>query len=267
VERPQEPVPVVRVGGSRSPATAVIAAAVVLLVCAVAKPWQATAAHGVPAPIPAVDAAVPSAAAEPPATRAATGASIDGQAATGGVTSTTSASTPGSCCSIATAPTALVEQGGMPVCYSPDGWRIVADQMVGGRKSRVWLPVTPVASPSPSPGGPGVAAARLVADRVTALGFCAPVELTSSGGWQAIVWSDRRPDVGSSAGGVAGGAAAALEPLATLRATARTDGALSHGVGAPAAWAPGRYLLEVQRGRAPGVIDAWLALDLVAPAP
>jgi hypothetical protein len=229
VERPETPVPVVRVGGNSSGSACAVAVVVALVLAMVVKPWQ-------PSTVPASSAAAPD----------RSSPARVGVSAPAGTAVLESA--PPCCGPDPTPPAPLAEQGGFPVCFSPDGWRIVADQVVGGTRSRVWLNV--VSASIPSPAGAARQAARLVSDRVTALGFCAPVGLQPSTPWQAVLWSDRGTD----------GATAEFTEVAVLQAAADSDGVLLRGSGTAGTWALGRYVLQVLGGQPDD--GAWLAVDL-----
>ena len=144
---------------------------------------------------------------------------------------------------------------GMPICYTPDGWRVVADTEENGTRSRIWLPVE--SSAAGGPGDPGVPLARLIATRIVAIGFCAPTGRGPEGARTAVLWAG--PPAAAPAGG-------RYVRVATLRAAAPADGALAAAAPGHAAWPPGRYVLEVL-GVAPAGSAAWFGLVLATPAP
>jgi hypothetical protein len=244
VERPLSPVPLARVGGGSRRLAILVALATVLVAAAVVKPW-AGPAQSLPELATSARVAAPglSAAASPGPLRGVDGA------------------TPGRpCCrtgpeaGLVTAPEAgLVQEDGMPICYTPDGWRVVADTEENGARSRIWLPVDAVAAGRP--GDPGVPMARLTATRIVALGFCAPAGGPREVARTAILWSDLPA---AAAGG-------RYVPVATLRSAAHADGALADAAPGRAAWPPGRYVVQVLDG-ARGAGSAWFGLVLTAPA-
>ncbi len=240
MERPLSPVPLARVGGGNRRLAILVAIAAVLVAAAAVKPW-AGPAHSSPQLATSLRLAAP------------------GQPApvNPGRLPGVSRATPGTPCCVtgAVAAAGLVEADGMPVCYTPDGWRVVADTEENGTRSRIWLPVDAVAAGRP--GDPGVPVARLVATRIVALGFCAPAGGPSVAARAAILWS------ALPAAAPAGGR---YVRVAALRVAAPADGALADAAPARAAWPPGRYVVQVLDG-AHGTGAAWFGLVLAAPAP
>ena len=266
MERPDAPVPLVRVGGSNRRTAVSITVAVVLVVAAIAKPWAGPATRpSVGAPIVGLASGSAAAAAvrgvqsrgDPGARQAsvvptlADGAAGDPLAIRATVNRLARADP---CCTTPGA-AVLVEEGGMPICYAPDGWRVVADEEAAGIKSRVWIPVA--ARAAAGPGDPRVQLVRLVASRVTALGFCAPVDRGSHGGWAAVLWQATHTRDASGT---------VYVPVAALRTFGSADGALVSAATRRAAWPVGRYVLQVQSGVA-ATHDSWFGLDLEAPTP
>jgi hypothetical protein len=264
VERPDAPVRLVRVGGSKRRTAVSISVAVILVAAAVAKPWAGPATRpnaGAPIVGPASGAAAAAAvraaqsSGDPGAGQASVARPLDegtsGPSAGGSTTNRPAQAAP--CCTTPGA-AVLVEEGGMPICYAPDGWRVVADEEASGVRSRIWIPVA--ARVAAGPADPGVPLAHLVASRVTALGFCAPVDAVPVVARTAILWSDLP---------AAAPAANRYVPVAALRAAPRADGALADATPGRAAWPPGRYVVEVLNG-ARGVDAAWFGLVLTAPA-
>ncbi len=262
MERPLSPVPLARVGGNSRRMAVLVAAAAILVATAITKPWTVPAGRGaVGAATPGFETGASSGghvagagtgagqAASPPAVAASARAGAL-QPASG--VDRAAASNP--CCTSAGGADP-VEADGMPICYTPDGWRVVADTEENGTRSRIWLPVE--ANAAGGPGDPGVPLARLIATRIVALGFCAPAGARPEGVRTAILWS------GLPSGAATGGR---YVRVATLRAAAPADGALAAAAPARAAWPPGRYVLQVL-GDAPGKDAAWFGLVLAPPAP
>ena len=262
MERPISPVPLARVGGNSRRMVILVALAAVLVAAAVAKPWAGPISRGA-----AGAAALGIGTATGPGGQLLAAAADTGRTAFAPAGATPArASVPGppvgvdgaarssSCCAIVAAAD-LVEANGMPICYTPDGWRVVADTEENGTRSRIWLPVD--ASAAGGPGDPGVPLARLIATRIVALGFCAPAGGRPVGTRTAILWSEL--PAGTPAG-------IRYVRVATLHAAAPADGALAAAAPGRAAWLPGRYVVQVL-GDTPGRGAAWFGLLLAAPAP
>ena len=237
MERPLSPVPLARVGGGSRRLAILVALATVLVAAAVAKPW-AGPAQSSPELATSVRVAAP-------------GLPV---VVNPGPLQGVNRATPGRPCCLTGPVAGLVEADGMPICYTPDGWRVVADTEENGARSRIWLPVDAVAAGRP--GDPGVPIARLTATRIVALGFCAPAGGSPSVARTAILWSDLA--AADSAGG-------RYVRVAALRSAAHADGALADAAPGRAAWPPGRYLVQVLDG-ARGTGAAWFGLVLTAPA-
>ena len=237
MERPLSPVPLARVGGGSRRLAILVALAAVLVAAAAAKPWAGPARSS-----PEVATSLRVAAPGPPV------------AVKPGPLPGVSGATLGRPCCHTGAPAGPVEADGMPVCYTPDGWRVVADTEENGTRSRIWLPVDAVAAGRP--GDPEVPVARLIATRIVALGFCAPAGGPPAVARTAILWSDL--PAAASAGN-------RYVRVAALRAAAQAGGALADAAPGRATWPPGRYVVQVLEG-APGTGSAWFGLVLTAPA-
>ncbi len=238
MERPLSPVPLARVGGGSRRLAILVALAAVLVAAAVAKPWAGPAGSSPELATPLLRVAAP-------------GPRV---AVNPGPLPGVSGATPGRPCCHTGAPAGPVEADGMPICYTPDGWRVVADTEENGTRSRIWLPVDAVAAGRP--GDPEVPVARLTATRIVALGFCAPAGGPPVGARTAILWSDL--PAAASAGN-------RYVRVAALRAAAQAGGALADAAPGRATWPPGRYVVQVPDG-APGTGSAWFGLVLTAPA-
>ena len=237
MERPLSPVPLARVGGGSRRLAILVALATVLVAAAVAKPW-AGPAQSSPKLATSVRVAAPGL---PVVVNFGPPQGVNG-------------ATSGRPCCLTGQVAGLVEADRMPICYTPDGWRVVADTEENGARSRIWLPVDAVAAGRP--GDPGVPMARLTATRIVALGFCAPAGGPPAVARTAILWSDLPAE--ASAGD-------RYVRVAALRSPAHADGALADAAPGRAAWPPGRYVVQVLNG-ARGTGAAWFGLVLTAPA-
>ncbi|MFI5258522.1 MAG: hypothetical protein ACHQ01_02755 [Candidatus Limnocylindrales bacterium] len=136
------------------------------------------------------------------------------------------------------------------LCESPDGWRIVADDVEFGRAIRSWLvadveysDVTPVSSTIP--------VTVVVSGAVEGLGFCLPASMAdpTAVDWSATLWRfDNDPADPTK-----------WLPAARLNPLPGSLGAMAAPLDPSASgWPPGRYVLET---RFAGSIDeAWLGL-------
>jgi len=197
-----------------------IAAVVLLLVAAIAKPWPG---EGSVPPVPASPGSTPS------------------QQLVAAATATAAPS-----------PASSRTDWDGAVCQSPDGWRVVADDVELGRSVRAWVVADAEYSPVP-PIRSTVPVTELVSPGVRHLGFCAPVDLVEHGliTWTATLWRqglDRSDPTG-------------------WRAVARLTPS-SGWFGAPAdpldramvGWPPGIYFLEARfQG---SITEAWLGLTI-----
>ena len=245
MERPLSPVPLARVGGGSRRLAILVALAAVLVAAAVAKPW-AGPARSSPESATSLRIAAPG---PPVAVNPGPPVAVNLGALPG-----VNGATPGRPCCLTGAAAGLVEADGMPICYTPDGWRVVADTEENGTRSRIWLPVDAVAAGRP--GDPEVPVARLTARRIVALGFCAPAGGPPAAARTAILWSDLP---------AAASAGSRYVRVASLRAAAQAGGALADAAPGRATWPPGRYMVQVLDG-APGTGSAWFGLVLTAPA-
>jgi hypothetical protein len=138
----------------------------------------------------------------------------------------------------------------VPMCDSPDGWRIVADDVELGRSVRTWI-VADVEYSTIPPVRSTVPVTALVSSGVSNLGFCLPPDVAAAGKtvWSATLWRQG----GDASDSTAWQAAAQLTPLPGA------IGALAAPVGgAITTWPPGRYVLEARfQG---STREAWLGL-------
>ena len=250
MERPLSPVPVAKVGARSRAVPVGIALAALLLALAVVKPWGAGAGGiGERAGRAGPPARTPTPAVGP----GPVGTLPPGIAPAGAW----------ACCSTS-GPTAPLVVGGMPVCYAPDGWEVVADVPEARFRSRTWIPVTTTAATGPA--DPRIRYARLVAGRVTALGFCAPSDTAPSGRLNATLWASGTSGPSTSADRSAGTGGPGYRPVATLGGAAAELGAIvSPAAGSPG-WPPGRYVLDVRTGP-PADGALWFGLEVAAPGP
>lgn len=239
MERPREPVPLVRIGSTGHRPAIALTVILTVLALAVVKPWGAAAPRqSVDAPLPAVGAVRETAApVRPPRPRDPT---------------------PGPSGGPFGAPAAVpVVVGGLPICYTPDGWRLVTDETRDGRLARSWIAVTVEAASQPT--DPRIPRMRIASSGITGLGFCAPAALRKAGEWHATLWAVRprvRPADGES-----------LVLMAMLSASPRAGGAVaSRDARARSGWPPGRYVVEVQEPGPTRTVVAF-GVDLVAPSP
>ncbi len=209
--RPND-IDLVRVGHDGRRTAVGVAVAAVLLVVAILKPWAGAAPVASPSSSPLQFVAAVTAAAQSPST-------------SGGDVAA-------------------------PLCESPDGWRIVADDVELGRSVRTWI-VAAVEYATIPPARSTVPVTALVSTGVSSLGFCLPLDVAGAGktAWSATLWRQ----AGDAADSTAWQAAAQLTPLPGA------IGALATPVGgAIATWPPGRYVLETHfQG---STREAWLGL-------
>ncbi len=157
-------------------------------------------------------------------------------------------------------------------CFSTSGWLLVADGSLAGRRVRSWTAIVPASASSPA--DTTIPVVDVVADDVSALGFCAPVSVTPrSVSWQATLWSVP-----------AAGSPGPPEPVAAARIAAPAGhlGTLALGGAAPGArlasppagragpsaapgvvrvWPPGRYVMEL-RPVPPAEPALWMGVDV-----
>lgn len=190
-----------------------VAAVVLLLIAAVVKPWPNRGSAGA----------------------AGTGQPFESST---GVT----AAAPGSPSSPAAAP---------GLCVSPDGWRVVADDVELGRSVRTWMVADVEYSTITPPALSTIPVTTLVSSQVERLGFCLPVGGGTPGanGWSGTLWRT----AGTGADPTQEQKAATLDPVPG------SLGALAHPVGEAAiTWAPGLYFLQADF--AGSNREAWLGL-------
>jgi hypothetical protein len=198
-----------------------IATAVVLLLIAIAKPWPGDGFAASPTPIPpAIVAAVATPVAASP--------------------------TP--------PPTRSQGEWDNSVCTSPDGWRVVADDVELGRSVRAWL-VANVAYSLVPPVRTSIPVTAVVSRAVNELGFCVPTDVSEHGlvAWSGTLW-------------LQGGDTAdpgAWKRVAQLNPAPGSLGAVANPVdGSVALWPPGSYVMEARfKG---SLTEAWLGLVIKA---
>jgi hypothetical protein len=177
------------------------AAAAVLLLAAIFKPWSAF--EGARAALPA-----------PGATSAVLAASAAGSSAT---------------------PSAAPM-----LCDSPDGWRVVTDDVEFGRPVRTWFVADAVFS-AVTPAQSIVPVATVLSSRVESLGFCLPTTLAdvAARGWSGTLWR-----VGANP--------AAPGTWEQVGVVAPLPGSLGAEAAAPgrsvSSWPAGSYVLEARFG-------------------
>jgi uncharacterized protein YbdZ (MbtH family) len=201
-----------------------IAAAVLLVVAATAKPWTLVPVDATPTP-PAEVVAV--ATSTPPANPTPTAAPI---------------------------PRTSYSDWDNAVCVSPDGWRVVADSVQLGRSVRSWVAAAAAYSFVP-PISTTIPRTLLVSHGVSLLGFCVPAGITalSKDDWSATLWR-QGGDVANPTGWRAVGSV--TPPPGSLGAPAAPFD--RHAVG----WPPGKYFLEARFEGS--LTEAWLGLVIVA---
>jgi hypothetical protein len=136
------------------------------------------------------------------------------------------------------------------LCVSPDGWRIVADDVELGRAVRTWL-VADVARSIVPPLRSTIPVTTLVSSEVERLGFCRPAVAGEAGGpaWSGSLW---RQGVGVSA-------SPQLQLAARLDPAPGSIGAFVFPLGNPAvAWPPGLYFLQADLAGSDK--EVWLGL-------
>lgn len=239
MERPSEPVPLVPIGSAGHRPAITLAVILMVLALAVVKPWGSGAPQRpVPGPLATLGAvrATPAPLTSPRPPKPSPGPS-------GGPFG---------------APAAVpVVVGGLPICYTPDGWRLVTDESSDGRLERSWIAVAVTATSQPT--DPRIPRTRIASSGITGLGFCAPAALREAGAWHATLWGVR-PRVSPADGD-------SLVLMAVLSASPRAGGAVARSdTYARSGWPPGRYVVEVQE---PGPTAPAVAfgIDLVAPSP
>jgi hypothetical protein len=183
------------------------------------------------------------------ASRAVESGALSAGAAGVAVASTDPAATP------AATPRGYDAPGGQ--CYPGADWRLFAIEMNSGRRLRHWLTIEPAAAASPD--DPAVPFARIVTDRLLALGFCVGSGRAGPG-----------PLVGVRAWALAAGGGVvpiSLTPLADYMPREPNLGAVYRPPSAPrgaagAEWSPGRYVFSVRQG--PTEADErWFGVEVV----
>ena len=142
------------------------------------------------------------------------------------------------------------------LCESPDGWRIVADDVAFGRAIRSWLVATVEYSDVP-PVRSTIPLTVVVSNAVDRLGFCLPASMAdpTAVGWSATLWQF---DAGAADPTLWRPAARLVPPPGSLGAIADPLDSSASG------WPPGRYVLETRF--AGSVNEAWLGF-VIRPSP
>jgi hypothetical protein len=144
-----------------------------------------------------------------------------------------------------------------PTCASPLEWRAATIESWTGRQARVWTAAEAVAASGPN--DPAIPFRPIVSEKVTAIGWCAPVE-----------GSDRPPLTATATLFRIGDRAAAEIPYDRLEPVAPDAlGELivppAQSVGGRPAWVPGRYVIRIS---APGgTYVRYLGLDVMTAIP
>lgn len=136
------------------------------------------------------------------------------------------------------------------LCVSPDGWRVVADDVELGRSVRTWL-VADVEYSTTPPARSTIPVTTLVSSQVERLGFCLPAGGGAPGtnGWSGTLWRAADASLTPAQG----------QEAATLDPAPGSLGAMAYPVGEAAlTWAPGLYFLQADF--AGSNREAWLGL-------
>jgi hypothetical protein len=153
---------------------------------------------------------------------------------------------------IAPSASAVAEDPAGTLCQSPDGWRVVADDVELGRSVRTWLVATVEYADRPPPAST-IPVTSLISGPVTRLGFCAPAGNAALGTapWTGWLWRQNGPTFDP----------ASSQLVARLTPMPGSLGALADPVqGSVFAWPPGRYVLEASFQGLP--TQAWLGLSI-----
>ena len=145
-------------------------------------------------------------------------------------------------------------------CGSPDGWRATTVQQWPDRvlPVRSWIAILPTEATGPA--DPAIPLAPVAANRVTAIGYCAPLEaqLQPPAGANATLWT--LAPVGPLRLTAVGLDPVTLFRQGTLWLPAPELAAMPRE-GGPAAWPPGRYVIEIaDPGR---TFVRWLGIEIV----
>lgn len=145
-------------------------------------------------------------------------------------------------------------------CGSQDGWRATTVQQWPDRvlPVRSWIAIVPTEATGPA--DPAIPLAPVAANRVTAIGYCAPLEaqLQPPAGASATLWT-LAPD------GAMRLTPVGLDPVSLVRQGVlwlpAPELASVPREGGPAAWPAGRYVIEIaDPGRG---FDRWLGIEIV----
>jgi hypothetical protein len=199
-----------------------IAVAAVMLLAAIAKPWPGEGPSG-PSPT-ALSVAAPSHRNTMVAAVSATGAPT---------------------------PSASRSDWDAAVCQSPDGWRVVADDVELGRSVRAWVVASAAYSFVP-PLRSSIPITLVVSPGIRRLGFCAPSSIVGDGGigWTATLWRQGSP-----------ASPTAWQQVASLTPSPGWFGAPADPLDQSlAGWAPGTYVLEARFQNS--LTEAWLGLTI-----
>ncbi len=136
------------------------------------------------------------------------------------------------------------------LCLSPDGWRIVADDVELGRSVRTWLVADVEYSVVPPPRST-IPVTTLVSSAIEHIGFCRPSGSgqLGDGGWSGTLWRQGADPANPTQWQLA----ARVDPAPG------SIGALAYPVNeSAAAWPPGLYFLEADFAGSDR--EAWLGL-------
>jgi hypothetical protein len=140
------------------------------------------------------------------------------------------------------------------VCVSPDGWRVVADDVELGRSVRSWLVATVAYSLVP-PIRASIPVTAVVSRGVKELGFCVPTDVSEHGhiAWSGTLWRQ-----GSDPADPTG-----WRRVAQLNPSPGSYGAVADPLdGSAKSWPPGIYVMEARFTGS--VTEAWLGLVIKA---
>ena len=140
------------------------------------------------------------------------------------------------------------------MCASPDGWRIVTDDVELGKSVRTFV-VAPVEYSVVPPLRQTIPVTPVFSRNVGTLGFCAPTTIATTGpaSWSGTLWRQ--------------GADAASQndwsAVATLDPAPGALGAFASPIEGPVLfWPAGQYILEARVTSTPA--DVWLGLTIQA---
>lgn len=138
------------------------------------------------------------------------------------------------------------DAAGSPACASPRSWRVATIESWFGRTARVWAAAEAVEA---APGDPRLAFAPVIAEQITGLGWCAPVD------------GDERPPL-TARGRLWRDEGGTITPVWTVRLEPDGPHALGElwGPAGGGEWPVGRYVIELATPS--GAWGRVLAIDL-----